>query len=214
MIFVSSWWKLGVTAAIVVAAAADIAFPAELTFNKDIAPLLWTRCGACHRPGASAPFSLIDYQDVVPRARQIVTATKNRVMPPWLPEAGHGEFANSRRLEQDEIDRLEQWVKDGAREGRPEDLSARPQWNDGWQLGTPDLVVTLPVPYQIPASPSDAFRSFVIPIPLTTSQYVEGCRDQARKREARAPCVDRHRSHPWIEPARCGRSGAGVSGEA
>src|SRR4029434_10167973 len=90
-----------------VVAGADRVAAAELTFNKDIAPLLWKHCANCHRPGAPAPFSLIEYKDVVPRARQIVAATKNRLMPPWLPEPDYGDFANVRRLTQGEIDRIE-----------------------------------------------------------------------------------------------------------
>lgn len=61
------------------AVATEAAAP---TFNRDVAPLLWERCGACHRPGASAPFSLLEYRDVVPRARQIATAVRAGIMPP------------------------------------------------------------------------------------------------------------------------------------
>lgn len=144
------------------------------TFNKDIAPLLWARCGACHRPGASAPFSLLDYKDVVPRARQIVAATKSRLMPPWLPEPGVGEFSNERRLRDDEIALLEQWVASGTLQGRAEDLPARPEWGDGWQLGTPDLIVSLPEAYRLRPGEADAFRVFVMPIPLRSARYVRG----------------------------------------
>ena len=57
--------------------------------------MLWDRCATCHRPGQLAPFSLLEYADVKIHARQIVTATKRRVMPPWLPEPGYGTFATT-----------------------------------------------------------------------------------------------------------------------
>jgi Flp pilus assembly protein TadD len=154
--------------------AARPAFAADVTFNKDIAPLLWTHCGACHRPDAVAPFSLLDYKDVVPRARAIVAATRARVMPPWLPEHGYGEFANERRLTEQEINRIEQWVQEGSREGLASDLPPRPQWTEGWQLGAPDLVVSLPSPYVLRPGPREVFRAFVIPIPLDAARYVRG----------------------------------------
>jgi Tfp pilus assembly protein PilF len=174
MAFPASWQRALLAATAAVAAGGNLASAAELTFNKDIAPLLWKHCAGCHRPGASAPFSLIEYKDVVPRARQIVAATRNRVMPPWLPEPGHGEFADVRRLAPEEIDRIDQWVQGGAREGRAADRGTPPQWTEGWQLGTPDLVVTLPVSYRVPDTQSDMFRSFVLPIPLKASTYVRG----------------------------------------
>jgi tetratricopeptide (TPR) repeat protein/mono/diheme cytochrome c family protein len=153
------------------AVAAQAAAP---TFNRDIAPLLWERCAACHRPGASAPFSLVEYRDVVPRARQIAEAVRTRAMPPWLPEAGDLTFANERRLTAAEIGLIEQWVKQGAKQGDRGDLPMRPTWTEGWQLGTPDLVVSLPAPYQIGAGEGDSFRAFVLPVPLSSSRYVRG----------------------------------------
>src|SRR5438876_5081651 len=120
---------------IVLAAHAEAAAP--ITFNKDIAPLLWARCASCHRPGELAPFSLLEYSDVVSRARQIAAVTSNHTMPPWLPEPGYGRFVNERRLQPDEIAMIQQWVRDGAPRGEAADLPPRPAWTDGWQLGTP-----------------------------------------------------------------------------
>ena len=148
--------------------------PAALTFNRDIAPLIWQRCATCHRPGESAPFSLIAYADVRSRARQIVTITKSGVMPPWLPAPGYGEFAGERRLQPREIARLEQWVEQGAPEGAPADGRPPPTWPEGWLLGKPDLIVELPEAYTLPESGSDRFRNFVIPIPLDSFRYVRG----------------------------------------
>src|SRR6476646_24965 len=62
------------------------------TFNKDIAPIVWAQCASCHRPGEIGPFSLLTYDDVRRRATQIAAVTSRRIMPPWKPEAGKGEF--------------------------------------------------------------------------------------------------------------------------
>src|SRR5215470_2557305 len=71
----------------------------QATYTRDVAPILFARCAPCHHPGGSAPFSVLEYQAVRTRAREIVAATESRRMPPWLPEKGYGEFAGERRLE-------------------------------------------------------------------------------------------------------------------
>lgn len=121
----------------------------------------------------SAPFSLLTYDDVKVRARQIVSVTKNRVMPPWKPEPGYGEFIGERRLRDEEIARFERWVQQGAAEGDVAAMPATPQWSDSWQQGEPDLVLTMAEAYTLPASGSDVFRNFVIPIPVATTRYVK-----------------------------------------
>src|SRR5215470_15552749 len=69
-----------------------------VTFYKDIAPIVYQNCSSCHRPGESGPFPLLSYDDVKKHAPQVADVTKRRYMPPWLPEAGHGEFQEERRL--------------------------------------------------------------------------------------------------------------------
>src|SRR5262245_5728321 len=144
----------------------------QLTFNKDIAPIVFERCGRCHRPGQSAPFSLLSYEDVKKRAKQIAEVTASRYMPPWLPEPGFGEFANDRRLTVEQLDRIQQWIAEGAIEGVASDLPRLPQWPEGWQHGKPDLILTMPQPYTLAAEGKDVYRNFVIPAPLSTARYV------------------------------------------
>ena len=72
--------------------------PGTLTFTRDVAPIFFQECVACHRPGESAPFSLLTYREARQRARTIVSVTQSRFMPPWLPDQGYGEFAGERRL--------------------------------------------------------------------------------------------------------------------
>ena len=155
-----------------VAAARRQADP--LTFTRDIAPILFERCAACHRPGGVAPFSVLTYEEVSPRARQLVTATTSRAMPPWKPEPGYGEFAGVRRLTDNEIARIRRWTEQGALEGDPSDLPPLPTWPDGWQLGEPDLVVTMPEPFALPNDGADIYRNFSMPIPVAEPRYVRG----------------------------------------
>src|SRR4051812_18526375 len=144
----------------------------RLTFTKDIASIVWSRCATCHRPGEIGPFNLLTYDDVQRRATQIAEVTRRRVMPPWKPEPGKGEFQNERRLTDRELQMLQAWVADGAPEGAASDLPARPTWTAGWQLGTPDLVVSMAESYTARADGADVFRTFVIPIPTTAPRYV------------------------------------------
>jgi Flp pilus assembly protein TadD len=147
--------------------------PGMLTFNKDIAPIIFQNCAACHHPHGSAPFSLLSYRDVQKRAKQIAVVTKSRYMPPWLPEAGIGEFAGERRLREDQITTIQQWVGQGAAEGVPSDLPPAPKFNEGWQLNEPDLVIKMPEAYTLRAEGTDVFRNFVIPVPVSATRYVK-----------------------------------------
>jgi hypothetical protein len=145
-----------------------------VTFSKEIAPLVFDRCGSCHRPGGPAPFSLLTYADVRSRATQIAAVTKSRFMPPWPAESDVGTFTGQKRLSPDEIALLQRWVDDGAVEGDPRDLPRPPSRTEGWQFGTPDLVVSLADPFVLRADGSDAFRIFTIPLPIDGTRYVTG----------------------------------------
>lgn len=143
-----------------------------LTFSKDIASIFFQRCSGCHRPDEAAPFSLLTYEQVNKRARQIAEVTARRYMPPFPPEPGYGEFAEARVLTADELGKIQQWVSEGAPEGNAADLPPTPTWTIGWQLGTPDLEVTMPDAYAMPAEGKDVYRNFVFPIPVSTTRYV------------------------------------------
>jgi Flp pilus assembly protein TadD len=143
-----------------------------VTFNRDVAPLIYEHCTACHRPGEVAPFSLMTYEDVRSRARLIADATARRFMPPWMPEPGHGEFGGSRRLADEEIQTIKEWVDDGAVEGEAGDRPAVPVYTPGWQLGQPDVVMMMPDSFVMPATGPDVFRNFVLPVPIQSRRYV------------------------------------------
>jgi len=156
-------------AATVVAAEERDAMP---TFTRDIASIVYENCSACHRPGESGPFDLLTYDDVRKRSGQIVAVARSGFMPPWLPESGYGEFAGERRLTLEQIDTLEAWSREGTPEGDARDLPPLPEWTVGWQLGEPDLIITMDEPYVLRASGVEVFRNFVIPTPVESQKYV------------------------------------------
>jgi tetratricopeptide (TPR) repeat protein len=127
----------------------------------------------CHHPGGPAPFSLLTYPSARQRATQIAAVTKSRFMPPWKSEPGYGEFIGQRPLSDAEIDLIQRWTADGAPEGDARGLP-QPRWTDGWQLGKPDLIVTLSQPYVLQADGTDVSRVFVLPVPGNTRRYVKG----------------------------------------
>jgi len=155
---------------------------ADVTFNRDIAPIVLARCSGCHQPGEIGPFSLVTYQDVRQRATQIADLTARRVMPPWRAEpaddgSGGEAFLDVRRLTDREIALIRDWVAGGAVEGDPSELPAVPRSNargPEWHLGNPDLIVEMGSPYVLAAEGQDVFRTFVIPIPTDRARYVRG----------------------------------------
>jgi hypothetical protein len=95
-------------------------------------------------------------------------------MPPWKPEPGFGDFAGAHRLTDQQIDTIQRWVDGGAIQGDPATLPPPPRFAEGWRLGQPDLVVTLPDPYVLAAGGPDALRNLVMPIPIRSTKYVRG----------------------------------------
>ncbi len=143
------------------------------TFTRDVAPILHTHCVECHRPGGAAPFSLLSFADARAKARLIAVTTERRVMPPWQPLAEGPALKGARHLSDSERQVLQQWVADGAPEGDPRDLPAPPAATAGWQLGEPDLVVTMPEAFDLPGGGRDSFRNFVLPVPIAAQRYVQ-----------------------------------------
>ncbi len=146
---------------------------ATVTFNRDIAPIVFRNCVVCHRPGEAAPFSLLAYTEAKERAGLIATFTTSRYMPPWLPERGRVEFLGERGLDDDEIALIRLWVEQGAAEGDPADLPPLPAFTQGWQLGEPDVILTMEDTFSVPAEGVDVYRNFVLPIPVSTPRWVK-----------------------------------------
>lgn len=147
--------------------------PTQVTFNRDIAPIVFRSCSSCHRPGEAAPFSLLTYSDAKKHARQIAEVTQSRSMPPWLPEPQRLKFADELRLSDAQIKLFEDWVKQGAVEGSAADLPPSPKFVEGWRLGKPDLVLTASKPLTLPPSGTDTYWNFIFPVPIQETRWVK-----------------------------------------
>jgi hypothetical protein len=155
------------TLACVMVAGPNAALAAEdPTFSRDVAPILYENCVACHRAGELAPMPLRTYAEVRPWARAIKDKVVTRAMPPWFADPAHGTFKNDTRLTVGEIETISAWVDAGAPLGDVAELPPTPEFLDGWQLGEPDHIVTLPT-VTVPAVGDDYYPdlSHVLDIP-------------------------------------------------
>jgi mono/diheme cytochrome c family protein len=166
------------------AGSADSKVKKEVTFSKDIAPIFYKNCAECHRPSDIAPMSLLSYKEARPWARSIKEKVVTREMPPWSPDPKYGEFANDHRLSQSDIDTVVAWVDQGAREGNPKDLPARPDFvAGGWQIGKPDVVLEMGEEYLIEVNAPDNYINFFIPTNFKEDKWIQAAEIQPGNRK-------------------------------
>ena len=139
------------------------------TFARDIAPIIYAKCAACHHAGGAGPFPLLSYDDAKKHARQIAAVTASGFMPPWPPQKGYGDFRDERSLTREQIQLIADWVKAGAPEGDPSNLPKPPTYQGVWQLGQPDLILKSQRGFTVPAGGPDVFWNFVFKPELKTS---------------------------------------------
>ena len=136
----------------------------NVTYSDQIAPLVKQHCQSCHRPGTAAPFSLLNYDDVAANAEMIAEVVAQQRMPPWYASADHGQFTNSRTMPAAERQLFVDWVRSGAPRGngqekQPAEKPAADTHGDDtdpwaglvWQMGEPDLILEVPITYEVPA---------------------------------------------------------------
>jgi mono/diheme cytochrome c family protein len=143
------------------------------TFSKDVAPILYKNCASCHRAGEIAPMSLLTYEQARPWAKSIRENVSRGQMPPWHAEQALGTFSNDRRLTDADKNTLIAWADAGAPEGNPKDLPAAPKFTEGWEIGAPDLVLSMTKPYEVPASGTIPYQYLTIPTNFTENKWVQ-----------------------------------------
>ena len=152
--------------------------PAPVTFAKDVAPILQQNCQVCHRPGSMAPMSLLTYEQARPWAKSIKQKVIAREMPPWFIDKNVGvqHFSNDRSLTDEEIATLVAWVDGGAPLGNPADLPKPRVFpaTETWQIGEPDLIVSLPKDYLVKAKAPDQWPDILVDPKLTQDRYIKG----------------------------------------
>ncbi|MFN7983206.1 MAG: hypothetical protein U0Q11_15250 [Vicinamibacterales bacterium] len=181
------FWGTAIAAAALVAGvasftlqAAPAAVPDEVTFTKDIAPILQRSCQNCHRPGGGGPMALITYEDVRPWARAIKQRTgigpHAGVMPPWYLEKNIGiqKYKDDPSLSATEVAMVAKWADSGAPRGNPADMPPARVWEDAatWRIGTPDLIVKTKNIVVKANSPDWWGEIEPVPIPLDEDRYV------------------------------------------
>ncbi len=161
------------------AAAQEAVAPvdAQVTFTRDVAPILQRSCVRCHRPGSIAPMSLVTYEETRPWARSIKQRVAQREMPPWYVERNIGiqKFVDDPSLSDEEIATIVQWVDGGTIRGNPADMPPPRQFStaDLWQLGEPDLLIHLPEPVIVPAEAPDWWLTVETePVDLSEDRYI------------------------------------------
>lgn len=144
----------------------------EITYTRDIAPILYQNCAECHREGEVAPFPLVTYDDAAKRAHLIEAVTASRYMPPWKADPQPCAFVGERRLTDDELAAIKSWAIRGAPEGNAADLLALPSYPSTWRLGRPDVVLQPSAPYHLAADGSDVYRCFVLPTASNEDRFL------------------------------------------
>ena len=148
----------------------------QVTFTKDVAPILQARCQTCHRPDTFAPMSLLTYEEARPWAKSIKQKVVAREMPPWYIDKNVGvrHFKNDVSLTDQEIATIVQWVDNGAPKGNPKDIPAPRKFDDSdqWHM-QPDLIVQLPKDQLVPAKAADKWIDVLVDPGLTEDRYIQ-----------------------------------------
>lgn len=141
-----------------------------VTFNKDVAPILYKNCAGCHHPNDIAPMSLVTYKEVRPWAAAIREAVVRRVMPPWHADPHVGVFINDPRLSDDQIATIVNWVKSGVPEGDPKALPPAPTFETGWHI-KPDVIISIPETI-VQAGNQDDYEYIYVPTNFTEDKWI------------------------------------------
>lgn len=180
--------------AVLISLAGLSASAPEVTFSKDIAPILYQRCAACHHAGDIAPMSFLTYKETRPWARAIREAVRLRKMPPWHADPHFGEFENDKRLTETEIAAITAWVDQGAAQGNPKDLPPQPRFPEGWKIGKPDAVFPIPADFSVKANAPDQYVYFKVPTNFKEDVWVQAVELRPGNRKVV------HHAHVFISP--------------
>lgn len=144
----------------------------QVTYTKDIAPIIYNNCTKCHRPNEIGPMPFTNYDEVQPQAEMIKYVTSIHYMPPWKPDPNYSRFQGERVLTQHQIDLLAEWADNGTPYGNAAEEPPLPNFPTGSQIGTPDLVLHMAESYEHNGGNADEYRVFVLPTGLTEDKQV------------------------------------------
>ncbi len=141
------------------------------TFSRDIAPILYKHCAGCHHANDIAPMSLLTYQEVRPWAAAIKEAVVTRKMPPWMADPHVGRWSNDSSLTEAEIAAIKAWVEGGKLEGDAKELPPKPVFAEGWRVGKPDMVISIPR-FKLEGKGPDEYSYVTVPTNFTEDRWV------------------------------------------
>ncbi len=154
-------------------AAFAASVPAQVTFHKDVEPILENRCQECHRSGEIGPFPMMTYQQVRPWAKSIRDNVLAKKMPPWFADPAYGHFINDRSLSKAEIETITAWVDGGSKEGDAKDAPPPKTFLPGWNIPKPDLVISMREPFHLPAEGEVQYQYIVMPTGFTEDTWIQ-----------------------------------------
>lgn len=161
-------------------AADDAPAGQAATFARDVAPILQKHCQTCHRPGESAPMSLLSYEEARPYAKSIAKMVEEKKMPPWHADPAFGHWANERKLSAEETQKILTWARSGAPLGNPADLPAPLKFAQGWSMGEPDKIIYMAdKEYTVKADVEDQYQFFTIDPELKEDVWAEAVEPRA-----------------------------------
>lgn len=142
-----------------------------ITFHSRISRIIQYNCQECHRPGESAPFHLLTYDDAKSHAKIIKRVVERKTMPPWFAEGGH--WANDRRLSDADRNDLVAWIAAGSPEGDPSHAPLTRTWETGWRIGKPDAVFEVPRPVKVAADGAMPYQDVVVFTGLPEDKWIK-----------------------------------------
>jgi peroxiredoxin len=153
-----------------------------VTYSKQIARIVQARCVTCHRAGSIAPFALTSYKDAAGWAATIREVIEQGRMPPWRANPKYGVFANDARLPEPEKKLVYEWIDHGCPEGDPKELPKPISFVEGWRIPEPDLILSMPQPFTVPATGVVPYRYFEVDPGFKEDKWVKASEGQPGNR--------------------------------
>lgn len=170
----------------------------ELTYHRDIEPLIQKHCQECHREGGAAPFDLLSYDDVADQAEMIAEVVGRQRMPPWHASDAFGTFRNRRALDAADRERLLDWVRSGAPRGDAAVAPPPRTFPDGpWRIGEPDLIIKSVAPIRLPADGIVPYSYIILPYAFREDAWVEAVEILPENKR-----VLHHANLAWFDPTK------------
>jgi hypothetical protein len=151
----------------------NFVYTQNLSYAKDIEPIVATHCIACHKNEGSAPFSLQNYKSVKNMAQMMLHVTETGYMPPWKANPNFSHFANERIMPKEQIQVIKEWIEQGMPKGSNIEKKLKSTQAITKDLGKPDLILKMPEQLKLKGNNVDQFFCYKIPFEIDASHAVK-----------------------------------------